>query len=275
MLFKEVGIVGVGLIGGSLGLELKKRKLCSKICGVSFHKESVLRAKKCGAIDEGSLDYRILKNSDLLIFAAPVDAILKLAPKISRIIKKDCIVTDVASTKETITSRLSKIFPNYCGSHPLAGSEKRGVMNAKTGLFKNSVVIVTPVKNTRDKAIKIIKRLWQEAGAKVRILTPSEHDKAISFTSHLPHITAFALIDSVPEKFFSYAATGLKDTTRIAASDEELWSSIFLSNRKNLAQSIRLFKASVSILEKAIKSGDKQKLSDCLKKSKNKREKLA
>lgn len=273
-LFKKVAIVGVGLIGGSLALAMKKKKLASRIVGVSRHKNTILLSKKIHAIDAGSCDINIIKGADLVILATPVNTILNLAPKIQKIIKKDCIVTDVGSTKEAIVSRLRKIFPNYVGSHPLAGSEKRGIINACSDIFKGSLCILTPARNTDKKAQRKIERLWQEIGAKVVFLTPSSHDKILSFVSHLPHIVAFSLIGIISPKFLKFASNGLKDTTRIAASDAELWGDIFLSNQKNISKAIKLFQGNLSKIKSAIDNKDKRLLTLMLKRAKAKRDNL-
>ena len=139
-LFNKVAIVGVGLIGGSIALAIKKHRLAHEIIGVSRHTKSLLLAKKMGAIDRGSQDINIIKDADLVILATPVNTIINLAPKILKVIKRACIVSDVGSTKEQIVKILEKIFPNYIGSHPLAGSEKRGIINADPKIFKDSLI---------------------------------------------------------------------------------------------------------------------------------------
>lgn len=273
-LFNKVAIVGVGLIGGSIGLELKRKRLANLVIGMSFHKESIVLAKKRGAIDVGSLDFSVLKDADFVILATPVFTILELAPLVSKVIKKDCIVTDVGSTKEKIVARLEKIFPNYIGSHPLAGSQKRSIANAKKGLFKETLVILTPTKKTKPAVVKKVEQFWAKLGARVTKLKPSVHDSALAYTSHLVHIAAFSLIGSIPQKSLAYSASGLKDTTRIASSDTRLWADIFLSNRKNIIKSIAVLELNLNRIKSAIKNNKKALLIKLLKKSRLKREKL-
>src|SRR3989338_7095736 len=153
-LFNKVAIIGTGLIGGSMALAIKKKCLAHQIIGVSRHKNTLIWGKNSRVIDKGSQDLSIIADADLVVLATPVNTILKLAGIILKFIRKDSIVTDVGSTKKEIVSKLSKIFPNYVGSHPLAGSEKRGLVNASTDIFKNSLCILTPVKNTNPKALK-------------------------------------------------------------------------------------------------------------------------
>lgn len=273
-LFNKVAIVGVGLIGGSIGLAIKKRRLANEVVGVSRHKKTLLLAKKNGAIDRGSQDPNIIKNADLVILATPVSTILNLAPLLSKIVNSDCIVTDVGSTKQKIVNKLEKIFPNYIGSHPLAGSEKRSIISARSDIFKDSLCILTPTKNTAPKALAKIKKLWSQLGARMSLLSPSTHDKILSLISHLPHVIAFSLIESIPKRYLKFASSGLKDTTRIALSDDKLWEDIFLSNQKNLLEAIEFFQKNLSKLKSVIQIGNRKLLSIILKKAKAKRETL-
>ena len=274
-LFDKVAIVGTGLIGGSIGLGLKKLRLCREVIGVSRHKKSLTLAKKRGAIDKGSLRLDIVNSADLLILATPVKTIMYLAPALSEIVKRDCIVTDVGSTKQEIVSALTKIFPNYVGSHPLAGSDKRSIINADPDMFKGTLCILTPVKNTNIRALKKLHLLWNTLGAKTVSLKPSRHDKVLASVSHLPHVAAFALIGIVPDKYLAFASTSLRDTTRIASSDKELWADIFLSNQKNILSSIKLFQGRLNKIKSALEKRDRDKLSRILQQAKNKRDTLS
>jgi len=271
-LFNKVAIIGTGLIGGSMALAIKKKCLAHQIIGVSRHKNTLIWGKKSHVIDKGSQNLSIIQDADLVVLATPVNTILKSADIILKFIRKDSIVTDVGSTKKEIVSKLSKIFPNYVGSHPLAGSEKRGLTNASTDIFKNSLCILTPTKNTTPKALKKIKNLWNKLGARVIFLDPDTHDRILSFVSHLPHVIAFSLIDIVPDKYLKFGATGLKDTTRIALSDSRVWVDIFLSNRENMLKSIESFQNNLSRIKSAINKRDERTLIKILKKAKGKRE---
>jgi prephenate dehydrogenase len=272
--FKKAAIIGTGLIGGSLALEIRKNKLAKEIVGVSRHAKSLDWAKRIRAIDRGSLDLNIADDADLLIFCAPVNAIIDLAPKLAGKVRKDCVVTDVGSTKESIVRSLERLFPGYIGSHPLAGSEKRGIKYAHKNLFKGSLCILTPTRKSDKRALRLIEEIWKKAGAKTMLLGPQKHDLMLAAISHLPHIAAFALIASVPDSFLKFASGGLKDTTRIAGSDSELWAQIFLSNRKNLIRDISLLEKNIAGIKSAIKADDMQKLSQILEKAKNKRNRI-
>lgn len=271
-LFDKVAIVGTGLIGGSMALAIKKKGLAREIVGVSRHKNTLLLAKKSGAIDKGSQHLSIIQDADLVVLATPVNTILNLADIISKFISRECIVTDVGSTKQEIVSQLSKIFPNYVGSHPLAGSEKRGIKNAYSGMFEDSLCILTPAKNTNPKALRKIKILWNQLGAKVINLEPDTHDRILSFVSHLPHALAFSLIDIIPPRYLKFGANSLKDTTRISVSDSQLWADIFLSNPKNIVRAIELFQKNLSRIKSAINKKNKKILVKILEDAKKKRE---
>ncbi|MCX5710953.1 MAG: prephenate dehydrogenase [Candidatus Omnitrophica bacterium] len=273
-LFNKVAIIGTGLIGGSLALDIKKKKLASSVVGVSRRKISLAKAKKMGAIDTGSRSLSVIRGADLVVFATPVSSILSLAPKISKIIDKKCVVIDVGSTKEEIVSRLSRLFPGYVGTHPLAGSEKRSVNNAKAGLFKGSLCILTPTARTDKKALNKVVKLWLSLGAKTVDLQPSEHDLALSFVSHLPHVAAFSLMNSVPKEFMSFGSGGLKDTTRIAASDSGIWADIFLSNSANIIKASNVLNKNISLIKAAIANKNRKKLVKILAAAQAKREKL-
>lgn len=273
-MFNKVAIVGIGLIGGSLGLDIKKKKLANTVIGVSRHKENLLKAKRIGAIDIYSQELKIIKDADLLILAVPVNTILSLTPRIKSFLNKDCIVTDVGSTKEAIVSCLERSFARYVGSHPMAGSEKRGIANARKDLFNGSLCILTPTSNSSKLALDKLNFFWKGLGARVALLTPMAHDKILAFISHMPHVAAFSLIQAVPKEYLKFCSTGLQDTTRIAASDSEIWVDIFLSNPGNLVESIDKLQGHISQIKRAIQENNRALLVKILRQAKAKRESL-
>lgn len=273
-LFNKVAIIGLGLMGGSLGLVIKKKKIANLVIGISRTKKTLKLAKERKAIDFGSQNLKIIKDADLLIFATPIETILDLAYPVSRVIKEDCIVTDIGSTKEKIVSRLSKIFKHYLGSHPLAGSEKSSILYAHENLFKNSLCVLTPHKNTSSFAFKKIRLFWQNIGAKVVYLSPKEHDKILSLVSHLPHAVSFSLISAIPKEYLKFASGGLRDTTRIASSEPKIWTDIFLSNPKNILTAIELFEDQLKRLKSCILKKDRKNLTRLIIASHKKRKNL-
>ncbi|MGD9015505.1 MAG: prephenate dehydrogenase/arogenate dehydrogenase family protein [Candidatus Omnitrophota bacterium] len=271
-LFNQVAIIGVGLIGGSIGLGIKKKRLAKQVVGISRHKSTINLAKKRGAIDIGSLDISAIKKADLVILAAPVNSIIQLGVKIRGLIKPGTLVTDTGSTKKSVVKILEKALPNFVGGHPLSGSEKQGVANARDDLFCGSLCILTPTRKTPQLALSRIRKLWIELGSRVILLTPARHDKLISHVSHLPHIIAFSLIQSVPRSSLFLASSGLKDTTRIAASPAGLWEDIFLTNAENILVALRGFTNSLSGIRRAIKQGDARALERLLRQARLKRQ---
>ncbi|HTY45635.1 MAG TPA: prephenate dehydrogenase [Patescibacteria group bacterium] len=273
-LFNTVAIVGTGLIGGSIGLDLKAKKLAARVIGVSRHRRTIALARQSGAIDSGSQDIRAVKGADLVILATPVETIMELAPRISRLIGPDCIVTDVGSTKAEIVARLEKVFVRFVGSHPLAGSERRGIQHASAGLLRNSLCLVTPTKHTDPQALAKVKRLWLKLGAKVITMTPRMHDEALAFVSHLPHAAAYSLINTVPPEYLRFCAGGLKDTTRIASSDPAIWVDIFLSNRVNILRAIDRLQGKLSGMRSALSRKKRSALVSILHSGQKKRASL-
>lgn len=273
-MFNNVVIIGTGLIGGSLGLSLKKRRLSGTIYGLSLHQRNAKLAKKIGAIDKAVKDLEVVRSADLVILATPVDSIIDIAAKIKDKLKKGCIVIDVGSTKEKIVCRLDPLISNFVGCHPLAGSEKKGIVNLGGDIFTGSTCIITPSALTNKKALNKIKAFWVKLGAQVEVISPKKHDQALACTSHLAHAVAFALMNSIPEKFLNFSLSSLKEVTRISASDPGLWSQIFLSNRNNLLSAISSFQNKIAALGLALKNNDKKFLIKILKSANKKRERL-
>ncbi|MFA5356445.1 MAG: prephenate dehydrogenase/arogenate dehydrogenase family protein [Candidatus Omnitrophota bacterium] len=273
-MFNKAAIIGTGLIGGSMAIAIKKKRLAREVIGISRHKSTLLWAKKRHWIDKGSQDLSAIRGSDLVVLAAPVNTILKQADTVARFAGKECLITDVGSSKKQIVNKLSAIFPNFVGGHPLAGSEKRGIVNASEDIFKDYLCILTPGDKTRAAALNRIKRLWLGLGARVAVMDAEKHDRILSFVSHLPHAVAFSLIGIIPQEYIRFGASGLKDTTRVASSDHKLWSDIFLSNRKNMISSMAAFEKNLRRIRSAILNRDEKTLVAILKKANIKREAL-
>ena len=273
-IFNKVVIIGTGLIGGSLGLALKKKQIVGQIIGLSRHQKNAKLAKKMGAIDCISSSLNVVRDADLVILATPIDAIMEIAPKIAKELKKDCIVIDVGSTKEKIVAKLSGLIPNFLGCHPLAGSEKKGIANLAAGIFTGSLCIITPTVKVNKNTLNKIKFLWQKLGAKIVILSPKRHDQILALTSHLPHAVAFSLIGSIPDRFLSLSSGGLRDSTRISGSDANLWSQVLLSNRNNLLAALSIFQLKLAALKLAVENKDHKLLTKILNTAKKKRERL-
>lgn len=278
LLFRKVAIIGVGLIGGSLGKALKKQGLVKEIVGSSRRKEALTQAVKDKAIDYGTHDVKkAVVNADLVVLATPVSVVPAMLSMIAPLLKKSCIVTDVGSTKVSIVAAAHQTLQNpsmFVGSHPLAGSEKKGVEFSSEALFQNSICIVTPLDETNRSALDRVKRMWAAIGAEIKIFSPEEHDKTLAYVSHLPHIAAYTLMRIMKQDILQYGSGGLKDTTRIAASTPQVWSDICFANGRNIIDAIDDLVHGLSTIRKAISESDEKSLLECFKEGKANRDKL-
>ena len=260
MMFKRITIIGLGLIGGSLALAIKEKKLAKEIIGVSRRKSTIKRAAKEKIVDFATLDLKEgVRGSDFVIIAAPVLKIVKIAGIIAPFLKKSAIVTDAGSTKRYIVKSIEKTGLNgayFAGSHPIAGSEKSGIKSADKDLFKGACCIITDTKNTNKEALGKIKRFWKALEMKVIIMSLDRHDRLLSKISHLPHAVSVTLVNSAGRKDIGFAAGGFRDTTRIASGEPGLWKDIFLTNRENLIKDIKVFKKELFKIETALKNND-------------------
>ena len=282
MNFGVVAIVGTGLIGGSIGLGLKERGLATTIIGVGYRKVSINKALKINAIDEGTLKVEdAVKQADIIILATSVNLIPEYAKKIIPLMKKSAILTDVGSTKDYIVSQVNNEIkstcdgekPNFIGAHPLAGSEQRGIESARPDLFEGSVCVLTPTSLNSKKSITRLSNMWKALGAKISVLTPSKHDEVLALVSHLPHFVASSLAGVIDEKHWKFAASGLRDTTRIASGDPDLWLSISKQNKQEIVKALRRFSKEVECTINDLENGNDKKLLGRLKKAKTVRDK--
>ncbi len=263
--FNKISIIGVGLIGGSLGLALKGKKPNFKIVGIDKQK-IIEKAIARGAIDEGTVNPEEgVKEADIVIIATPVKTILDLLPKISPFLKKGCLVTDTGSTKGQIVGRANQVLSKdvfFVGGHPMAGSEKCGIEEANPHLFRNRTYILTPDKKSNLIAIDKIFSLIKMIGANRLVLDPFEHDRIVGAVSHLPQIIAVSLINSISElalrgnntNYFRAIGEGFKDMTRIASSPYKIWEDICVTNQENILKMIQEFRSYLGIIEDKLKN---------------------
>ena len=240
----RVTIVGLGLIGGSLGMAARRTRVAREVVGLSRAASAVGRATRRGAIDRGTTDpRRAVRDADLVVLATPVDAIVPSAVRLARFMRPGSVLTDVGSTKaqmvQTLERRLPREIP-FVGAHPLAGSERRGIEAADARLFDGAVCILTPTARTSRRATRVVAWLWRRLGTHVITMSPPDHDRLLAGTSHLAHLVAYALANSVasPPKCTPHS---FLEMTRIARSDPELWDDIFLSNRTELLRAAARF----------------------------------
>lgn len=234
--YGKVAIVGVGLIGGSVGLALRQRGLAQRIVGIGRRQSSLDKALACQAVDEADtdLDHGVI-GAELVVVASPVAAITDHVCQSMAAAPEDVVVTDAGSTKRIICteveSRLQGAAERFVGSHPLAGDHRAGPEHARSDLFEGRTVVVTPTASTSQETIAKVEAFWQNLGGQVMRLSPTEHDQALAATSHLPHLLASALAAATPREWLPLAATGWADTTRVAAGDPELWTQVLTHNR--------------------------------------------
>ncbi len=265
--YDTVAIVGVGLLGGSIGLALRERRLAQKIVGIGRRQTSLDAARKVGAIDHGvtNLANGVI-DAQLIIIATPVDTIAERVVQAAAACPAASLITDVGSTKEAIVAAVDaglagrRSGPRFVGSHPLAGDHRTGPEHARADLFEGRTVVVTPTDLTRTAAVTEVVGFWQALGANVRQMTPSQHDGALALTSHLPHLAAVAMAAATPSEFLHLTATGWRDTTRIAGGDPNLWLAILSANRQHVVDGLDILGQTVGNLREALEQGDNESL---------------
>jgi len=271
-IFNQITIVGVGLIGGSIGLDVRCKRLARKVVGVGRRSGSLRAARKRGAVDATTLNiHRGVKDAELVILATSAARIAPLAAKALESMRPGALLTDVGSTKEEIATHINAVMNDrkfqglsYIGSHPLAGSHERGPSAARRGLFRDALCILAGSANADKAQYTTLARFWRALGMRVVRMDAAEHDRLLAQASHLPHVVAVTLVNATEDRALRLAASGFADTTRIAASDALLWTDIFLTNRKSVLRSIKRFKDHLSAVEKAVKAGDAAALSKLL-----------
>ncbi|HDT15298.1 MAG TPA: prephenate dehydrogenase [Firmicutes bacterium] len=273
-LFDKVVIVGMGFMGGCLGKTLLEKRIARSVAGVGRNAGRLKTALKMGAASEISADIKNarMSDADIVVISVPV----KKIPVIFRMIKnklgKDTIVTDMGSVKGYVIKEIKKDDNKGCfiGSHPMVGSEKSGIAYSHSGLFEKGVCIVTPENKNDLKKTRKVTAMWRAAGMKTVNLSPAAHDAGVSKISHLPHFLAFALVNfAVPavKDNCDIIGSGFRDATRIASSDEFVWSEIFETNRKRLLKDIDSFAREMRMFRKEIEKGDFEKVEKYIKKA--------
>jgi len=280
----SVVIAGVGLIGGSVGLALKRAGFHGRIVGLGRRWSSLKNAIDMGAVDSASLDYEeALSDADLMLIGTPVDVIPAIAKEAVRHARSGCIITDVGSTKGQLVAEIEKFMPDdiyFVGAHPMAGSHKTGVAAADASLFEGSVCIVTPTESTNPEAVKVVSNLWKAVGARVELMSPQEHDFLIAAASHLPHTVACALtqvvagVENRRGKAIDFTATGFADTTRIASGSPEVWKGILLQNADMVSSMLDKLEKELAEIRKIMDSRDEEKLIEKLKRAKQIRDSI-
>ncbi len=282
MQFEKIAILGVGLIGGSLAMVCKQKGLAKLIVGYGRRPENLKKAVKLGVIDRFFQDLReTVQGADLIVMATPVGQFEALAREMAPALSKEAIVTDVGSVKGSLVTRLERLLPNgsrFVGAHPIAGKEKTGVEVASATLFVGTQCILTPTERTNPSALESVKALWEATGSKLVLMDPVQHDQILAAVSHLPHLVAYALVNTVLEtkvqgqEVLPFSAGGFRDFTRIAASSPEMWRDICLLNRDPLLGMIEAYEKTLARLKQLIRQGDGKGLEAEFERAKEARE---
>lgn len=278
---ETVAIVGVGLIGGSLGLALQARGLAKQVIGIGRRAETLRAARELGCITEISTDVaRGVASARLIVLCTPVETIGGLVRLVAENCPEEAIITDVGSTKEQLVAEVEAALTpltervHFVGSHPMAGSEKTGAAHARADLFEGRACILTPTARSTPSAVAAVKAFWQQLGSHVFEMTPAAHDEAVASISHLPHVLASALAAATPEAFLPLVSGGWLDTTRIAAGDPELWRQILSANRGHTLRALDQFGKVLEEFRAALAQDDADKILRLLESGKSRRDAL-
>lgn len=271
-MFKKIVIFGVGLIGGSIALALKKHPGAPHIVGVGRAQQSLQEALDLGLIDSAETDIAsALDAADLVIIATPVAQTPAILKAIRPYLSESTIITDAGSTKSDVMAyaraELGDQVNQFVGGHPIAGAEKSGPAAAMADLYLGKNVILTPDEQTSNSVLDQVSRLWQQCGAVVSHMSAQEHDSVFAAVSHLPHLLAFALVEDLAKRsnaelLFKFAASGFRDFTRIAGSHPEMWRDIALANKTALLSELRLYQQALSDMTALLEADDSRALHD-------------
>lgn len=267
-LFNKIAIIGVGLIGGSLGLVLKEKGLVRTITGIGRTMKNLETARSLGIIDEISQDVAAgVRGAELIVVCVPVLKIAEVIKKALPGITAPCVITDVGSVKKRVCDEVRGILPRgveFVPAHPVAGTEESGAAAAFATLFRDRLTVITPGPHTSKEASARVKKLWAEAGSRIIEMAPDEHDRVFALVSHLPHVIAYTLVNTVAcdetlvgsRQAIDYSAGGFRDFTRIASSSPEMWSDICSMNKDSLVEVIERFERRLSVIKGLIASDD-------------------
>jgi prephenate dehydrogenase len=280
--WSKVAIIGVGLLGGSLGLALRKRAIAGKVVGFVRRQASVSACERAGVADAIELDLQnVVSDADLVVLCTPVAQMLPLAEQFAPYLKRHAIVTDVGSVKERVVRELDPVMAragaHFIGSHPMAGSEKTGVDAARPDLFVNAICVVTPSRGSEPEQITEVEEFWSAVGGVTMRLSPGLHDELVSRSSHLPHILAALLADFVlspdhPKEQSKLCANGFRDCTRIASGSPEMWRDICVANRENLGRALGIFIERLQQFRRSLDQPDAAAIQDLLVRAKERRD---
>jgi prephenate dehydrogenase len=265
---ERLAILGVGLLGGSVALAARTAGVVEEVIGYDPRPEALAFARQGGLVDRSSRSVRgAVARASLVVVCAPVDRIVAQVIEAAEHCPGETILTDVGSTKGLVREVEGKLPPGrvFIGGHPLAGSEKSGPENASADLFRDRLVILTTTESTPQVAVERLAGFWNSLGARIGIMTPEDHDRAVAWTSHLPHLIAYALAGCLPPELQPLTATGFRDMTRLAGSAPDLWRAIFEANREAILAALGGFRDHLAALETALLDGNEPELESLLR----------
>jgi len=274
MAFDTLALIGVGLLGGSVGLAARQRGVVRHVIGTDRDRDGLERARARGILDATGTGPEAVAAADLVVFCTPVDRIAEQVLALAPHCRSGALLTDVGSTKAGILRALDGGLPAgiaFVGSHPLAGSEKHGPEHADPDLFQDRLVLLTPGPENGT-ASQRIAGFWEALGARVRTMDAAEHDRVMALTSHLPHLAAAALAGTVPVELLDLSATGFRDATRLAAGNPEVWAAIFQTNRDDLLAALARYRDRLDVFRRALESGNRSLIEQLLMEGKRARD---
>lgn len=282
MQFQKITLVGVGLLGGSLGLAIKQRRLAAAVNGYVRRSASVAECDQYKVVDCATRDLNeAVKDADLIVLCTPLARMRELTEQFLPALKRGAIVTDVGSVKASVVAELEPIITkaggHFIGSHPMAGGEKMGVSASRADLFTNAACVITPTAQSDPGALAAVENFWRALDTRIMKMSPEKHDDLVSRSSHLPHVVAAELANYVlspvhPKEQAALCANGFRDTTRIASGSPEMWRDIALSNRKNLSRVLGVFIEDLEEFQHALDNGDVKAVEEFFEKAKQRRD---
>jgi prephenate dehydrogenase len=280
--WQKITVAGVGLLGGSIGMAAKQRRLAGRVSGLVRRPESIAECLDMGAVDEAFTDpTRAVEGADLVFLCTPIAQMPSRVAKLLPALKRGAIVTDVGSVKGAVVAELEPLVSGagaqFIGSHPMAGAEKMGVSAARADLFEGAVCVVTPTANSTKDAVQSVEQFWKDLGGLPLQMSAEHHDDLVSRSSHLPHVVAAELANYVlspvhPKEQSMLCATGFRDTTRVASGSPEMWRDIALANRKNLARVLGVFIGDLQEFQHALETQDTKAIEEFFQQAKQRRD---
>lgn len=272
---RQIAVIGMGLLGGSISLAVLRSLKAARVVGYAHRRSTRAKARRLGVATELADSIRsCVAGADLVILATPISTFEAIFSEIAEVLPSGCIVTDVGSTKVLAHRWAARRLPkrvHYVGSHPIAGSEQRGVEFARDDLFEQAMCVLTVTKASNRQALRTLNEFWSRLGCRLKVMKPAQHDRIFANVSHLPHMVAVALTNANKSDELKFAGTGFMDTSRIASGPANIWADILLTNAKNATRGIDRIIGELGKLKKAIANEHRRQIEVMLEKARDKR----